>query len=121
MQLVDIAVASGYAAICLSLIVLMNPVAPREAAVEAAAQARLDSAILAYVQDRGLPFLATSPQAAICDSASRSSNATLTLDVLVDGVSCGSVRGPTTPLAGSSITLMLPGRTLLVEAWLARQ
>ena len=66
MQFIDIAVASGYAAVCLSLIVLMNPVAPREAAVEAAAQSTLDSAISAYVHRVGLPFLTTSSEAAIC-------------------------------------------------------
>lgn len=121
MQFIDIAVASGYAAVCLSLIVLMNPVAPREAAVEAGAQSALDSAISSYVEHVGLPFLATSSDAAICASAAEASNATLAFDVAVQGESCSSVVPPSSPLASSSLTLDLPSRSLVIEAWLVRQ
>jgi len=121
MQFIDIAVASGYAAVCLSLIVLMNPVAPREAAVEAGAQSALDSAISSYVEHVGLPFLATSSDAAICASAAEASNATLAFDVVVQGDGCGSVVAPSSPLASSSLTLDLPSRSVVVEAWLARR
>jgi len=121
MQFIDIAVASGYAAVCLSLIVLMSPVAPREAAVEAGAQSSLDSAISAYVDHVGLPFLATSSEAAICSSATEASNATLAFDVVVQGEGCGSAVAPPLPLASSSLTLDLPSRTVVIEAWLVRQ
>jgi len=121
MQFIDIAVASGYAALCLSLIVVISPVAPREAAVEAAAQTRLDSAISAYVEHVGLPFLTTSSEGAVCDSASEASNATLVLDVVLQGVGCGSVAEPASALASTSLGLDLPGRTVVIEAWLARQ
>jgi hypothetical protein len=121
MQFIDIAVATGYALVCLFLIVMINPVAPREAAVEAAAQSRLDSAISAYIQHVGLPFLTTSSEAAICGSAAEAGNATLTLDVVVQGTSCGSIAAPPSALASSSLDLDLPGRHVVVEAWLARQ
>jgi len=121
MQLIDIAVGSGYAALCLSLIVLMNPVAPREAAVEAGSQSVLDSAISSYLQHVGLPFLATSSDAAICASAAGASNATLGFDVIVQGEGCGSVVAPSSPLASSSLTLDLPSRPVVIEAWLARR
>lgn len=121
LQLIDIAAASGYAAVCLSLIVLMNPVAPREAAVGAAAQSRLDSAISGYVDRVGLPFLTTSSEAALCLSASEAGNSTLAFDVLVQGEGCGSVLAPNAPLASSSLTLDLPGRTVVIEAWLVRR
>jgi hypothetical protein len=121
MQFIDIAVGSSYAAVCLSLIVLMNPVAPREAAVEAAAHATLDSALLAYTEHVGLPFLTTSSEAAICGSVAGASNATLAFDVVVQGAGCPSIAVPSLPLASSSLTLDLPGRTLVIEAWLARQ
>ncbi len=121
MQFIDIAVATGYAAVCLSLIVLMNPVAPRETAVEAGAQSTLDSAISAYVGHVGLPFLTTSSEEAICLSAAEASNATLVFDVVVEGSSCGSAIAPSSPLASSSLTLDLPSRTLVIEAWLVRQ
>ena len=121
MRFVDIAVASGYAAICLSLIVVISPVAPREAAVEAAAQTRLDSAIFAYVEHVGLSYLTTSSQAAICESASEASNATLVLEVLIQGAGCGSASRPSSALASTSLELQLPGRTVVIEAWLARQ
>ncbi len=121
MRFLDIAVASGYAAICLSLIVLMNPLAPREAAVVAASHSRLDSAISAYIERVGLPFLATSSLTSVCDSAAQASNRTLILVVSVDGSGCASAGAPSFPLASSSLTLDLPGRTLVIDAWLARQ
>ncbi len=120
MRFLDIAVASGYAAICISLIVLMNPITQREAAVVAESHSRLDSAISAYIQHVGLPFLATSSVEAVCDSAARASNLTLVISVSVDDAPCGSrVAGST--LASSSLTLALAGRTLVIDAWLARR
>ncbi len=120
MRFLDIAVASGYAALCLSIIVAMNPLAPREAAVEAASQSRLDHAISAYVAHVGLPFLSAASMEAICKSAAEASNATLLIDVLVQGAGCGPL-APSSPLPLSSLTLDLPGRTVEIEAWLARQ
>lgn len=121
MRFLDIAVASGYAAICLTLIVAINPVAPREAAVEAAAQTRLDSAISSYLTDVGLPFLTNSSDAAVCNSASEASNSTLVYDVFVEGDGCSSVATPSAPLAHSSLILSLPGREVVIEVWLARR
>jgi hypothetical protein len=121
MQLIDIAVASGYAAVCLSLMVLMNPVAPREAAVGAGAQSALDSAISSYLERVGLPFLATSSEAAICSSVAEASNSTLTFDVVVQGAGCGSALALSSSFASSSLTLDLPSRTVVIEAWLVRQ
>ena len=121
MQFIDIAVASGYAALCLSLIVLMNPVAPREAAVEARAHATLNSAIASYIEHVGLPFLASSSDDAICASAAEASNATLGLGVVVDGEGCSAIVVPSSPLASSSLTLELPSRSVVIQAWLARR
>jgi len=120
-RFLDIAVASGYAAVCLSLVVVMNPVAPRESAAVAATQSRPDSAIAAYVEHVGLPFLTKSSAPAICASVADSSNATLVLDVLVQGADCGQLASRPTPLASSSLTLSLPGRVVVVEAWLVRR
>jgi len=120
-QFIDIVVASGYAAVCLSLLVLMNPVAPREAAVVAADQSTLDSAMTAYVEHVGLPFLTTSSGEAICTSAAEASNSTLAFEAFVQGSGCDSAAAPSVPLASSSLTLDLPGRTVVIEAWLVRQ
>ncbi len=121
MRFLDIAVASGYAAICLSLLVVISPTAPREAAAGAAAQIRLDSAISAYLSGVGLPFLTTSSDAAICKSAADASNSTFVFEVSVQGAGCGSASAPSAPLASSSLTLDLPGREVVIEAWLARR
>lgn len=121
MQFIDIAVAAGYAAICLSLIVVINPVAPHETAVEAATQTRLDSAIWGYIASVGLQFLTTSSNSALCESASSASNATVAFDVFVHGGGCGSLAPPQGALASSSLTIDLPGREVVIEAWLARQ
>ena len=119
MRFIDIAVASGYAAVCLSLIVLMNPVAPRETAAEAGTQAALDSAISSYVEHVGLPFLVVASEATICSSAAEASNSTLAFDVSVQGQGCSIA--PSFPLASSSLTLDLPSRTVVIQAWLVRQ
>ena len=121
MRFLDIAVAAGYAAICLSLIVVVNPIAPREASAEAAAQTRLDAAISGYVGSVGMQFLTTAPSAALCESAFQASNATLAFEVFVPDSGCASPEPPRGALASSSLTLDLPGREVVVEAWLARQ
>lgn len=121
MRFLDIAVASAYAAICLAIIVAINPIAPREAAVEAAAQTRLDSAISSYIEEVGLPFLTTSSAMAVCSSAAEASNSSLVFDVFVQGHGCDSVSAPSHPLAYSSLALSLPGRQVVIEVWLARQ
>lgn len=121
MRFVDIAAASGYAAVCLSLIVFMNPVVLHQAAFDASGQTSLNHAIAGYIEQVGLPFLTTSSQAAVCASAARASNATLVISAVVDGVPCGSPQAPRAPLATSSLSIDLPGRTLVVEAWLARE
>jgi hypothetical protein len=121
MRILDIAVASGYAAVCLSLVIAINPLAPRESAVVAAAQSRLDSAVSAYIQHVGLPFLTTSSPQAICLSAAEASSATLVIDALVQGASCGPSQPRPSPAAFSSLTLNLPGRVVVVEAWFARR
>jgi len=117
----DIAIASGYAAVCLSLVIVMNPVALRESAIDEAAQSRLDSATSAYIEHVGLPFLALSSSQAICASAAEAGNATLVIEVLVQGAGCGFLPPRPLALASSSLTLDLPGRTVVVEAWLARR
>lgn len=119
MQFLDIAVASGYAALCLSLILMMNPVADREAAVEAANSARLDSAILGYLQRVGLPFLTTAFDSAICASAQAAGNLTFSFDVSVQGEPCANIVPPAHPLGASTLSLQLPGREVMIEAWLA--
>jgi hypothetical protein len=118
---VDIAVASGYSALCLTLILLMNPVAPREAALDASAGTGLDSSVSNFLAQVGLPFLATATPQAVCASAAAASNSTVVLDVLVDGRGCPGVAAPSAPVASSSLPLDLPGRTLVIEACLARQ
>jgi hypothetical protein len=119
--LLDIAVATTYAAICVSLIVVMNPVTPREGAAQLAGQSRLDSAVSSYVSQNGLAFFASSPYDQICASAKAASNATLSLDVMIAGWSCSSVTAPPSSMAASSLTLDLPGRTVVIEAWLVRR
>ncbi|MDA4117470.1 MAG: hypothetical protein OK455_03915 [Thaumarchaeota archaeon] len=121
MRFLDIAVATAYAAICVSLIVVMNPVTPREGAVQAVGQARLDSAISAYVFSVGLPFFASSPEVSLCQSAVAASNATISFDVSVSGSSCPSIVPPSFPLAASSLRLELPGSAVVIQAWLTRR
>jgi hypothetical protein len=69
----------------------------------------------------GLPFLATSPTSAVCASAAEASNSTLEIGVLVDGSPCVSQPAPPSPLASSSLALVLPSRTVVLEAWLVRR
>ena len=101
------------------MIVLLNPVAPTELAVEASDQALLDSAMSGYIAGVGLVFLATSSPSAVCSSLQSAGNSTLGFGGVVGGVSCG-LDSPSPPLSSASLTLPLPGRTLEIQAWLAR-
>ena len=121
MRFLDITIASVYAAICLSLVITMNPIAPRESAAYSAAQSRLDSSISTYIENVGLPFLTASSMQAICASAADAGNGTLVIEVLVQGAGCGLLPSRLSPLSSSSLTLDLPGRVVVVEAWLARR
>lgn len=119
MHFVDIAVASGYAALCLSVVLLMSPTAATESALEATGAAKLDSAMLSFVQGVGLPSLGSAPASSLCSKAAGASNSTLLLDVVVDGSPCPGVSPPQTFSAHSSLLLDLPLRNVTVEAWLA--
>ena len=120
MQFIDIAVASGYAAVCLSLIVFMNPVASQQSAVGYAAEASLDRVISAYIGQVGISFLADAPLSAVCSSAEGASNSTVGIDVSVAGQDCG-FRPSLPPLASSSFSLDLGGSPVVIDAWLARR
>ena len=115
----DIAVGTGYAVICLMLVSAMNPIGSEEAGSQLSSQSRLDSAIGGYVRSVGMVALAYSPQEDLCHAAAEMSNSTLVLDPIVDGNGCLSA--PQSPVATSSLSLSLPGRTVVVEAWLARE
>lgn len=120
MEFLDIAIASAYASVCLTLIVLASPVTARQIAVEAADQSALDASISAYVEHSGLPFLADAPVSELCASAAVASNSTAGFDISVDGSPCGGISPPTDPLASSALSLHLPDRDVEVSAWLAR-
>lgn len=120
MELLDIAIASAYASLCLTVIVIANPVASREVAVEAADQSTLDSAISAYVAQAGLPFLANAPLSELCASAAAAGNSTIGFDVGANGSGCSGIPVPAAPLAASTLSIQLPDRTVEVSAWLAR-
>ena len=123
MQFIDILVATGYAAVCISLIVLISPIAPRQTAVDAAEQARLDNALSGYISTVGLPFFTTSSPQTLCQSAVQASNSTFFFDVLIQGEGCSSdgSMAPPLSLGSSSIQLTLPNRQLVVEVSLLKQ
>ncbi len=121
MQLIDIAVGTGYAVLCITLIVLMNPIAAREGAVEAAADSRVDSAILAYLGQVGLPFLTSSTESSLCASGLQASNSTFVFDVSLQGAGCEGSPSPSPFAPHSSLTLDLPGRVVVIQAWLEGQ
>ena len=121
LQFIDIAIASGYAAICLSIMLAVSPVAPHEAAGDAAAQHRLDAAISMFVGRVGLPFLTTAPFSAICSATAQATNSSLAISASVDGVACDNHAGPTAELAHSSFSLDLPGRSVVISGWLAER
>jgi len=118
MRIIDIAVGTGYAALCLMLVFAMNPVVSEETSSQLAAQSRLDGAIDLFVERVGLVDLNLSPAADLCQTAAEMSNSTVGLSLAMDGVDCRPA--PPFPIASSDLTLALPDRTVTVEAWLAR-
>jgi hypothetical protein len=119
-QFFDIVAASAYASICLVVILLLNPVASRELAVEAGDQAALDNSISTYIASVGLVFLSTAPPSTICSSLQDAGNSTLAFGGLVQGTPCGP-GAPADALSSASLSLSLPTRTVEIQAWLTKQ
>jgi hypothetical protein len=117
MRTLDIAVAAGYAILCISFISLLNPYSAEDGAISAASDARAASAIAEYMQSAGLPFIANALPAQFCASLQASSNATIILGGAINGEAC---RAPPAYFAGSSsFEFTLSGNRLEVEAWVA--
>ena len=119
MRIIDIAVAAGYAILCISVISLLSPYSAEGGAIVAASDARASSAIAGYVQTVGIPFLATAIPSQFCASLQASSNATITLGGTIDGVVCRAA--PAYYAGSSSLGFAVSGNQLEVEAWVAER
>ena len=119
MRVIDIAVAAGYAILCISVISLLSPYSAEEGAIVAASDARASSAIAGYIQAVGIPFLATALPSQFCSSLQAASNATITLGGAIDGVECSAA--PAYFAGSSSLGFTVSGNRLEVEAWVAER
>ena len=119
MRIIDIGIAAGYAVLCISLISVLNPYSVEGAGVTALSDSRASSALVAYVQAVGLPFLGTAPPANFCSSLQASSNSTIILGGETEGDVCRPA--PQYSLGTSSFELMISGRQVVIEAWVEGQ
>ncbi len=115
MRILDIAVAAGYAILCVSLIAVLNPYPVEGSAVAALSDARASSAVAQYVQSVGLPFLATATHSQFCESLRESDNQTVVLGGTINGVPCGPA--PQQFLGSSSFGFSVSGNQMEIEAW----
>jgi hypothetical protein len=119
MRIIDIAVAAGYAILCISVISLLSPYSSEEGAIVAASDARASSAIAGYIHTVGIPFLAVALPSQFCASLQASSNATITLGGTIDGVVCRVA--PAYFAGSSSLWFTASDNQLEIEAWVAEQ
>jgi hypothetical protein len=115
LRILDIAIAAAYGILCLSLISFMGPYGSEHGTAQAVQDADASSAIFAYVNSVGLPFLATSTPSQACSSIEAWGNSTLTMGGSVDGYPCSGAPGEF--LGSSSLDLALSGRDVKIEAW----
>ncbi|MDA4114327.1 MAG: hypothetical protein OK474_09795 [Thaumarchaeota archaeon] len=119
MRVLDIAVAAGYAVLCISLISLLSPYSAEDGAISAASDARASSAIAGYIQAAGIPFLANVLPPQFCASLRESSNSTIILGGAINGVVC--LAPPAYFFGSSSFSFTVSGNKLEVEAWVAER
>lgn len=117
MRTLDIVIAAGYAVLCISLVSLMSPYGAEAEGAAAAADARAGVAIAGYVQTVGLPFLATASPSLFCSSLASSGNSTVILGGSLGGYVCGPA--PPSFVGSSSMSFVLSGRRVEIEAWIA--
>jgi hypothetical protein len=119
MRILDIAVAAGYAILCISVISLLSPYSAEDGAISTASDARASSAIAGYIESAGIPFLGGSLPPQFCASLQASSNSTIILGGAINGDIC---RAPPPYFIGSSsFSFTVSGNELEVEAWVAER
>lgn len=117
MRAIDVAAATSFALLSLTLIAVMSPATLQTDEAGLGAQAGASDAILSYLGGHDLAFLAGASLGQICESLPNGTgNGSFTLDVVVNGVGCGAAGDGAHP-GYASVTLSLPGRTVEVEAW----
>ena len=119
MRVLDIAVAVGYAILCISIISLLIPYSAEDGAITAASDARAGSAIAGYIQTAGMPFLATALPSQFCASLQASSNSTIILGGAINGEVCRTA--PIYFVGSSSFGFIVSGNQVEVEAWVAER
>lgn len=117
MRILDIGVATSYALICLVLVSVMNPYALAVQDGSRAADVRASDAVINYVEDVGLVFLANASQAQFCASLQMHSNSTLVLGGAIGGDACHDA--PVSFEGTSSLNLSLSGRQEVIEGWVS--
>jgi hypothetical protein len=119
MRVLDIAVAAGYAVLCITLIAVLSPYPLEGSAATAASDARASSAVAGYMQAVGLQFLGTASPSQLCASLQASSNASVTLGGGIGGTTCG--HAPADYVGASDVKFTLSGEQVEIEAWVAGQ
>jgi len=115
MRILDIAVAAGYAVLCVSLIALLSPYPVEGSAAKALSDGRASSAVADYVSSAGFPFLATASLSQFCGSLRASGNQTVLFGGTINGASCGPA--PLQFLGSSSFRFSVSGNQVEIEAW----
>ncbi len=115
MRIIDIGVATAYALLCVSLITYMAPYSSQRQSVQATYDSAASSAVFSYLGSSGLPFLSSAPADAICASLAAAGNQAVILGGSIGGYQCPG--RPTAFLGSSSVTIMISGREVEIDAW----
>jgi hypothetical protein len=114
-RLFDLTVALMLAASSLVALLVWNPAPYYAAANDTKESVALRDYALTTVENMGLVWLQTQPPTAVCRAFASASNLTLVLTADIGSFSCGPQPGPGE--ATASFTLVLGGRTMVVEDW----
>jgi hypothetical protein len=115
MRYLDIAVAAMVGTAAITGLSVWSPAQGDRASASFQERSTLRDGIVAFVEIRGMPWLASAPWSKICAAIGEASNSTLVLSAEMGSSSCGTVPSPGSDFV--SITFQLDGDQVAITAW----
>lgn len=117
MRFVDIAVAGAIGLSSIAVMVALSPQPDVAMSQQLLEEVSLRNALLQYVSGRGLPWLQEASDRQICSSVAVASNSTFSMSATIGTVPCG----PVPQGVHATLTIHLPSRLVVLEAWYSAQ
>ena len=115
MRYLDIAVAAMVGTAAMAGLSVWSPGQADAAALRLRTQAALRDSLVAFVDSKGVPWLASAPWAEVCSALSAASNSTLFMSAQAGTASCGPP--PHSDATSAQISFRLASRQVNLSAW----